>query len=210
MTSSNITNWKKLFANLLKIEELRKNFQFFADIFPEPVDRTMDIVEKRKVGVVSPFQFMAFGFSILALIQVSSPIFRPEFGFLEEFVLLFVIILFIVIFYSISYMIFQDVAKSNRTFDDFLQMSAIIAGMNWILTGIPVFAMALSETLGGILYLGAAIYLLVYTMKVWKRFWNMSYGKILLYSFFSGIAGGIVAVIAFVLVGLILSPLIAY
>jgi hypothetical protein len=208
MGASRVESWKALFTNLLKLDELSKNYQFLTHILPEPTNRTMDIVEKRTVGAVNPFQFMAFGLSIIALTQLSSSIFSPELAFLDGFVILLVLILFIVIFYSIAYMIFQDVAKTSRTFDDFLELCAITAGMSWILTGVPVLILAMNEILGAMLYLAATIYMFVYTMNVWKRFWNMSYGKILLYMFFSTIASGIVGFIVIFIIGLVFSPYI--
>ncbi|OAD21807.1 membrane protein [Candidatus Thiomargarita nelsonii] len=100
-------------------------------------------------------------------------------------------------FAIVQYKILKDVSSTPRTFDNYLVMSAIVGGMFYLLLGIAAIGILFNETVGGLLLLGAMIYLIPYGLKTSKRFWEISYGKIFLYSFLSSIAATI-AILCFV------------
>lgn len=182
----------------LNLDEIKDYVALFFEILPSPSEKTMDIVQNGHN--TNPFRFMAFAYGVLALTNISEPLFGGDFSFADEIAKTLLMMVSFLVFAAVQYKILKDVSHTTKTFDDYLVFSAIIGGMTWILLGSAQLVILFSEVIGGLLALGTMIYIIPYGIRANKQFWEMSYGKIFLYSFLSSIA----ATIAFILIAVLL------
>jgi len=104
--------------------------------------------------------------------------------FISDWLVLFFSVVFLFVYLSITYKIFKDVSiRKDRTFGDFLVLSALVSGSNWTLYGIAEVMVVLNQPLGGLAYLISATTVFIYSIKAYRIFWEMSYFNIFLYSF---------------------------
>jgi len=186
---------REFFNAFLNLNEIKNYLKLFLEILPSPTKKTMYIVEHGHS--VNPFRFMAFGYSVYSLMLVSEPLISGKFSFADSIVQMLLGLILYFVFAVVQYKILKDVSSTPRTFDNYLVMSAIVGGMFYLFLGIAAIGILFDEAVGGLLLLGAMIYLIPYGLKTSKRFWEISYGKIFLYSFLSSIAATI-AILCFV------------
>lgn len=189
---------KEIVKAFFNLDEIKDYFALFMEILPSPTEKTMRIVENGHS--VNPFRFMAFTYTVLALTNISEPLLEGKFSFANEIVKTLLMLVSFLVFAAVQYKILKDVSRADRTFDNYLVMSAIGGGMAWLLLGLAQVVAIFSEVFGGLFILGALIYLVPYGIKTSKQFWEITYGKIFLYSFLSSIA----AIIIVLLIGFLL------
>jgi hypothetical protein len=195
-----ITASKEFVSAFLELTEKRNYLGLFFRVLPSPTDETMRIINHG--DRVSPFRFMAFAYTVFAATELAEPLFSGGISFAEETAKMLLVLVFFLVFSTIQYKISRRVSRANRTFHNYLVMSAIVGGMGWLLLGAAQGVALASELLGGILVLGAAVYTATHSIKTSKLFWRMPYGKIILYSFLSAIVASIVFVVLAGLLGL--------
>jgi hypothetical protein len=182
----------------INLKDIKEYFKLFMEILPSPTEKTMHIVDYGHS--VNPFKFMAFCYSIYALIIITEPLFSGKLSFANSIVQVILFLITYLVFAAVQYKILKDVSHSQRTFDNYLVMSAIMGGIVYLLFGSAFIVILFSEPFGGLLFLAAMAYIIPYGIKTSKQFWQISYGKIILYSFLSSIA----AIIAFTIIVVIL------
>jgi hypothetical protein len=185
-----------------QVSNLKKYSRLFVEILPSPTQKTMQIVEQGHH--VNPFRFMAFGYSVYALIALSEPLVSGKFSFLDSLLKALLALVAYLVFCTVQYRILKDVSHTTRTFDNYLTMLAIVGGTSYLLYGAALIALAFNEIFGWFFIIGASIYVIAYALITAKRFWDISYGKIFLYSFLSSLASSIALVAIIIPVALIL------
>lgn len=197
-----IAGAKELVDEFFVLGEKKNFIALFFKILPSPTNETMRIVNK-EVNV-SPFRFMEFGYAVLAITKLSEPLLEGEPNLADEVIDTLLMLVFFLVFTTVQYKILRDVSHANRTFHSYLAMCAIIGGMAWLLLGLAQVVAQVSQIFGGLLMIGASIYSFTHNLRTSKRFWNMSYGRVFLYSFLSAIAGSIVLLVLAALLGITL------
>jgi hypothetical protein len=183
-------------VRLLKLSEITNNVHCFLDLARAPATRTMEIVDKKRRALVDPIEFMGFGLSVFSLGQFSKPLLGDNYSFLEQTLLIPLYVLLIAATLFVLYQVFRRLSAVPRTFEDYLVMSALMCGVMYPLYGLNAILLALNPVLGGMATLLIYPYTTVYSFKVFKQFWGISYGKIVLYSL---IFGGAVAMAIFLI-----------
>jgi hypothetical protein len=183
-------------VRLLKLSEITNNVHCFLDLARAPATRTMEIVDKKRRALVDPIEFMGFGLSVFSLGQISKPLLGDNYSFLEQTLLIPLYVLLIAATLFVLYQVFRRLSAVPRTFEDYLVMSALMCGVMYPLYGLNAILLALNPVLGGMATLLIYPYTTVYSLKVFKQFWGISYGKIVLYSL---IFGGAVAMAIFLI-----------
>jgi hypothetical protein len=185
------------------LSDVKEYFRLVAEILPSPTQKTMQIIEQGHNA--NPFRFMAFGYSVCLLTALSEPWVSGTFSFLDSFLKALVPIVSVLVFYTVQYKILKHISYTTRTFDNYLTMSAIVGGISYLLYSATFIASIFNDIFGSILLIGISIYLAVYGLRTTKHFWNMSYGRIIWYSFLSVIACVIAIFAILIPVGLIFS-----
>lgn len=193
--------YREFFNAFLNLNEIKNYLKLFLEILPSPTAKTMYIVEHGHS--VNPFRFMAFGYSIYFLIIVSEPLLSGKFSFADSIIQMLVGLILYFVFATVQYKILKDVSPAARTFDNYLVMSSIVGGMFYLLIGTAAIVVLFSQAFGLLLLLGTMIYFIFYGLKTSKRFWEISYGKIFLYSFLSSIAATVALVVVVLLLSLV-------
>jgi hypothetical protein len=187
----------------LQFDKIRGYAKLVFEILPSPTQKTMDIVNNGHE--VNSVAFMVFGLGVFSVTVFAQPvILTGKFSFANSMVTAILMFLSFITYAGVQYKILKDVSHANRTFDNFVVMSSLVGGMYYILVGGAFVISMFFEVIGALLLLAASVYMIVYGLRTAQAFWEISFGKIFLYSFLSGLAATILIVIVGFVFGLIL------
>lgn len=193
-----------IFKEFMQTDKILANFRVAWSILPAPTQKTMEIVDEGYK--INPLSFMLFSMAIFTAVSViePQPIVGGKLAFANHFVSTLIMCLSFILYSVVQYKILKGISNTSRSFDKFIAMSATVGGMYYLLVGASLIVANLFETVGGLLALGSVVYMLIYSLRTAKRFWEISIGKILLYSFLSAL----VATVLLIIIGVILGVLI--
>ena len=185
--NSNPNYVKEFLDGLINVTEIVKHFQFLILVLFSSSQRIINIVDGKEEGPIKPIKYLSFGLTILTTFPLTDtfstePIF--EGSIYSAWASWLFIITFALFYYAITYKIFNDVSTTHREIPEFLRLVSIFSGTNWTVTGILVWIIAVTqdEDLGVLLNFSFLVWYGVIFFRVYKRFWEMSYSNILLYS----------------------------
>ncbi len=184
------------------LDEAKTALGLFLKILASPATTTMDLVD-RNATKPNPFKFWAFGTSVVSVVNLSEPLIGHEVSWVEGIFQTIVQILSFFLFFAIAYWIFKRVAESSRSLHQYYQMGAYFQGTSALLTGAASAVTLVQPVVGFVALIAAAAYTLLYNFRVMKRFWELSYPKIIGFSMLSGV----VTMIPITMIILCLAPL---
>lgn len=189
MALSNVQ--KSFLDSLLNFSEIKKHFQFLFFLMTAKSEKIIAIIDKKLLPSVDPFRYMAYGLAIYTITQFVTPAedtLGPGATFIYEVIAWVIFIVYLFLYLFITYSVFKKRSSRDRNFDQFLVLSALLSGTTWTLAGIALILMSiLPQELNRILLLFIAVYPSIFSVKVYRLFWEMSRAKVvklLLFSFF--------------------------
>lgn len=183
-------------SEMFDLHKYLKVFKLFVQILQDPVVFVMDIVEGRITSLVTPTAYLVKSATIYVLCASFSVLIHTEDNPYLKYVggIMLVFLCFTSFLY---YQIFKRVAPLARTWHQYFDLNALITGTTWIaLAIILLFSTQVAAILLGLFLVVNTIY----SFRLLKAFWGMSYWKIYGYSFL-GLFG--IVFILFIMVGLI-------
>lgn len=187
----------------LHLDKLVSYAKLVFKILPNPTKRTMEIIDNGHE--VNPMAFMLFGLGIFSATAFTQPvIITGKFAFLNSLVWIILLFLSFITYAGVQYKILKDVSHTNRTFDNYLVMTALVGGMYYILVGSAFIILMLHEVIGLLVTLIASVYMIVYGLKTSQRFWEISIGKVFLYSFLSTLAATLLILLVSFIIGVVI------
>ncbi len=184
--------------SFLKIGDLRRYAGRYARILRSPVAATLEMFETSTLS--DALRFLEYSVGILVLIFLSRVLVFPGdllSGFLTN--------VYFVLAQSVGLLLHYRLAViwvRRRGFAEFMRLAAIFYGFTLPISGLLQAVSLSHRTAGSILFLIFTAPLLVYAVRVWKRFWDLPAWAVFLLLFFSSLLGLLVGLAFIFLVGL--------
>jgi hypothetical protein len=227
-------SWSKelvnAFSEIRHPSEIKKNFFFAMDLLSSPVYRTMRSAARN--DPVNPFCFMVFGVAIYGLIGATGlnltqllngnfiEIWKSIPGLLPVLIISIAAIFMVNI---IPYGIFNHFSLQKRALDEFMRVTAVVSGMDYVMASFLIMSRNEWLTMAGnlskksdispetffhmtglifLISVMVVLYIISYHLMVQKYFWKMTYSKtavLFLVSYAAYLISGVIVAIPFVL-----------
>lgn len=187
--------------SFFKVGELRRYAGLYWRILRTPTRATLELFETS--GLPDALRFLEYSVGILVLLFLSRLIVVPGSDLLTGFVTNVYFVLAQSVGLLLHYRLAVGRIAPRRSFTEFMRLAAIFYGFVLPISGV-LQAVSLSNRMAGnVLFLVFTIPLLVYAVRVWKRFWGLPAWATFLLLFFSSLVGALVGFAFIYLVGLL-------
>jgi hypothetical protein len=96
--------------------------------------------------------------------------------------------------------------RPRRNFAEFMRLAAIFYGFTLPISGVLQAFSLFNRTAGSVLFLVLTVPLLIYAVRVWRRFWGLPAWAAFLLLFFSSLVGALAGLLFIALLGVFVRP----
>ncbi len=185
--------------SFFKVGEFRRYAGMYGRILRSPTRATLDLFET--CTLPDALRFLEYSVGILVLLFLSRVLVVPG-----DLLSGFVTNLYFVLAQSVGLLLHYRLAVvwvKERKFAEFMRLAALFYGFTLPISGLFQAVSLSHRTAGNILFLVFTVPLLVYAVRVWKRFWGLAAWAVFLLLFFSSLVGALVGLVFIFLVGLL-------
>jgi hypothetical protein len=185
--------------SFFKLGEFRRYAGMYGRILRSPTRATLELFDTCNLS--DALRFLEYSVGILVLLFLSRVLVVPGdllSGFLTN--------VYFVLAQSVGLLLHYRLALfwvEGRTFAAFMRLAAIFYGFTLPISGLFQAVSLSHRTAGSILFILFTLPLLIYAVRVWKRFWGLPAWAVFLLLFFSSLAGALVGLGFLFVVGLL-------
>lgn len=185
--------------SFFKVGELRRYVGLYWRILRAPTRATLELFET--CTLPDALRFLEYSVGILVLIFLSRVIVTTG----SDLVTGFLTNVYFVLAQSVGLLLHYRLAViwvRRRGFAEFMRLAAIFYGFTLPISGVLQAVSLSHRTAGSLLFLVFTVPLLVYAVRVWKRFWELPAWAVFLLLFLTSLVGLLVGLAFLFLVGL--------
>lgn len=185
--------------SFFKVGDLRRYIGMYGRILRSPTAATLDLFASCKLP--DALRFLEYSVGILVLLFLSRILVAPGdllSGFLTN--------VYFVLAQSVGLLLHYRLAViwvKGHSFAEFMRLAAIFYGFTLPISGVLQAISLANRAAGSLLFIALTVPLLVYAVRVWKRFWGLSGWAVFPLLFFSSLAGLLVGLAFIFLIGLL-------
>ncbi len=191
-----------------KVGELRRYAGLYWYIVRSPTRATLELFETGTLH--DALRFLEYSVGLLILLFFSQLIVVPGSDLLTGLVTH----AYFVVAQSVGLLLHYSWAalwvKPRRAFADFLRLAGFFYGFTLPISGALQGVSLAHRTLGSVLFIVLSVPLLIYAIRVWRRYWGLPGWVVFLLLFGSSLVGALVGMLFLVVlvfvVGLLLGP----
>lgn len=187
--------------SFFKVGELRSYAGLYWRILRAPTRATLEVFDT--ASLPDALRFLEYSVGILVLLFLSRLIVVPGSDLLTGFVTNVYFVLAQSVGLLLHYRLAVGRIAPRRSFAEFMRLAAIFYGFTLPISGVLQAVSLSNRTAGNILFVVLTVPLLVYAVRVWKRFWILPAWATFLLLFFSSLVGALVGLAFIFLVGLL-------
>jgi hypothetical protein len=186
--------------SFFKVGELRRYIGLYGRILRAPVRATLELFETSNLP--DALRFLEYSAGILILLFISQLIAVPGSDWLSGLVVNAYFVLAQSVGLLSHYRLAAGRVKGRRSFAEFMRLAAFFYGFTLPISGVLQAISAANRTLGSILFIVLTLPLLVYAVRVWRRFWGLPAWAVFLLLFVSSLIGALAGLVFIGLIGL--------
>lgn len=196
------TNAYLLFVDsFFKVGELRRYLALYWRILAAPTRATFELFEQGTLQ--DALRFLEYSAGILILIFISQLIAVPGSDLLAGLAANAYFVLAQSVGMALHYRLAVGRVAPRRSFAEFLRLAAIFYGFTLPISGVLQAVSLAQRTVGSVLFIVVTVPLLVYAVRVWRRFWGLPAWAVFILLFFSSLIGALVGLMFVLLLGVL-------
>jgi hypothetical protein len=176
-----------------KVGELRRYIGIYWHILRSPTRVTLELFETGSLP--DALRFLEYSAGILILLFISRLITTPGSDLLSGLAAN----AYFVLAQSVGMLLYYRLAvgrvKPHRTFAEFMRLAGFFYGFTLPISGVLQAVSLTHRTAGSLLFLVVTLPLLIYAVRVWRRFWGLPTWAAFLLLFFSSLVGALVGLV---------------
>jgi len=187
--------------SFLKVGEFRRYVGIYWRILRAPTRATIELFEQGTLQ--DALRFLQYSAGILILLFISHLIAVPGSDLLSGAVTNVYFVLAQSVGLLLHYKLAVGRVTPARSFDEFMRLAGFFYGFTLPISGVLQAVSLTNRTAGSVLFLIVTLPLLVYAVRVWRRFWGLPTWAVFLLLFFSSLIGAFVGLMFIFLMGLL-------
>lgn len=187
--------------SFFKIGEFRRYIELYWRILRAPTRATLELFEQGSLQ--DALRFLEYSAGILLLIFVSQLIAVPGSDLLSGLAANAYFVLAQSVGLILHYRLAAGRITPRRSFAEFMRLAAVFYGFTLPISGALQAISLANRTVGSVLFIVATLPLLIYAVRIWRRFWGLPAWAVFLLLFFSSLVGALVGLAFISLIGLL-------
>lgn len=197
------TNAYLLFVDsFFKVGELRRYLELYWRILRAPTRATLELFERGTLQ--DALRFLEYSAGILILLFISQLIVVPGSDLLSGLAANAYFVLAQSVGMMLHYRLAAGRVAPRRSFAEFMRLAAVFYDFTLPISGLLQAVSLAHRTAGSVLFIVVTVPLLVYTVRVWRRFWGLPAWVVFLLLFFSSLVGALVGLVFMALIAQII------
>ncbi len=187
--------------SFLKVGEFRRYVGIYWRILRAPTRATIELFEEGTLQ--DSLRFLQYSAGILILLFVSRLIAVPGSDLLSGAATNVYFVLAQSVGLLLHYRLAVGRVTPARNFNEFMRLAGFFYGFTLPISGVLQAVSLVNRTAGNVLFLIVTLPLLIYAVRVWRRFWGLPTWAVFLLLFFSSLIGALVGLMFIFLIGLL-------
>ncbi len=175
--------------SFFKVGELRRFVGLYWRILRSPTAATLEMFES--CSLPDALRFLEYSVGILILLFISRLIAVPGSDLLSGLAANAYFVLAQSVGLLLHYRLAVNRTRPRRSFAEFMRLAAIFYGFTLPISGVLQAVSLAHRTAGSVLFVLLTLPLLIYAVRVWRRFWGLPTWAVFLLLFCSSLIGAL-------------------